>query len=88
MALAINEGANVIKEVRQVDFRPLAPPGGKGIETDEATCEFMCAFPNGDAVPAEFAFGQALATWAEFLDDACHKETADTAVERLGRVDK
>ena len=39
MTLAINDGSDVIKEMRQVDFSPLAPPSGKG-----------CFWPNGGPI--------------------------------------
>jgi hypothetical protein len=85
--LAINDGADVLEQMRHVDCSPRAPPSGQGIETDDATCEFMRALANGDAVPARFAFGKALAPWPEFLDRACQKAPAGAACERLGRVD-
>lgn len=87
VTLAINEGADVTKERRQVDCSPLAPPRGKGIKTDDAPCQFMCAFAHGDAVPAQCAFGKALAPWPAFFDRARHTESASAAFERLGRFD-
>ena len=88
LTLAIDEGGEFLKEVGQVGFGSLAPASREGIETDEATVEFMGAFANGDAIPAQFAFGPALAPRAEFLDRPCHEETAGAAFERLGRIDK
>jgi hypothetical protein len=88
LALAIHEGADVIESMGEVDFSPLAPPSGKGIETEEATGEFMGAFAHGDTVPAQVTFGKALATWAECLDCARQKEPARAAFERLGRFAK
>jgi hypothetical protein len=88
VTLAINDSSDVIEERRPVHCGPLAPPSGKGLETNEATFEFMRAFSHGAPVPAQCAFGKALATWAEFLACARHKEPAGAALERLGRVDK
>jgi hypothetical protein len=88
LTLAIDDSGDILKEVRPVDFSSLTPPRAQGIETDAATVEFMGAFANGDAIPAQFAFGPALPTGAEFLDRTGHKETAGAACERRGRVDK
>ncbi len=72
----------------QVDFGPLSTASGKGIETEEAAFELMHAFSNGDAVPAQFAFGSALTARAKGLDGAGHKEPSVTAFERRGGVDQ
>ena len=88
LTLAIDDVSEVIEQMGQVDFGSLAPASRKGIETDEATVEFVHAFSNGDAVPAQFAFGLALAAGAELFDSAGHEEPSGAAFERRGRFDK
>jgi hypothetical protein len=88
LTLAIHKSADVLEERRQVHFGPLAPPRGKRIETAEATGEFMHAFANREAIPAQFAFSPALAAGPEFFDRARHKESARAAFKHFGRVDK
>ena len=72
----------------QVDFGALAPTSRKGIETDDATFEFVHALANGDAVPTPLAFGPSLPARAEVLDRASHQEPSCTTFERRGRFDK
>jgi hypothetical protein len=67
-------------------FCSLAPTGGKGLQADKPTGEFMQAFPHGEAVPPELPLGPALAPWAEFLDGPRHKEPPRTVFEGLGRL--
>jgi hypothetical protein len=43
-----------------VGFRPFAPASGKVVEADPPAIEFVQAFANGFAVPAEFTFGTSL----------------------------
>ena len=88
LTLAIDDVSEVIEQMGQVDFGSLAPASRKGIETDEATVEFVHAFSNGDAVPAQFAFGLALAAGAELFDSAGHEKPSGAAFERRGRFDK
>ena len=52
LTLAINESSDVSEEMRQRHFGPLAPPSGKGLETNAATLECMRAFSHGAPVPA------------------------------------
>src|SRR6266849_5568764 len=67
-------------------FGQFAPPGTKRIHTDDAALDFVGAFANRLAIPAQLSFGSAGSTRAQFFDDTCHKDTAGTAFELLGGV--
>jgi hypothetical protein len=88
LTLAIDDISDVIEQMGQVDFGPLSTASGKGIETEEATFEFVHAFANGDAVPAQLTFGPSLPARAEVFHRASHKEPSGTTFERRGRFDK
>ena len=88
LALAINNGTDIVQQVRQMVFRPLAAPCGEVVLNRHAAFQLTPALAKGYAAPPEFPFRPPLATGPQFLHRTCHKDAAGTPFEGLGRVDK
>src|SRR5207244_7784162 len=58
------------------------------IQTNDAVLQFTGAFANSLAVPAQFAFGAALAARPKFGDCASDKQATGTAFQGLGSLDE
>jgi hypothetical protein len=80
-APGFDEVAYIAQEMRQALLERFAPPQVSAIETDHAALQFTHPFANGGAVPAEFAFGEALPAGTEHFDRARHEDAALTAFQ-------
>ena len=77
LALAIDEGLDVVQQVGQVFLGAFASPQAEGIDAADAAGRVRAVpLRMVHPVPAQFAFGLALATGAEQADGACHEEPA------------
>src|SRR5262249_32696735 len=65
-------------------FGALAATCGNVFQTNDAALKFTHTFANSFAVPAEFAFGTAVAARAELSHCPRHKETRSTTLQRFG----
>jgi hypothetical protein len=88
LALAIDNGGDIVEQVGEVLLGTLAAAQGHGIQTGEALVEFAPSCAEGLAVPAEFAFRAPLATAAQLLDGARHKAAARAPFKHLRRLDE
>ncbi len=88
LTLAIHDGRDIRQQVKEMDFRALAPAGGEVIDTGDAGLQFMRAFTNGPAAPAQLPLRTPLAACAQFVDGARHKQSSRAALEGVGRVDE
>jgi hypothetical protein len=76
LALPVDDGSDILQEGRQVVFGSFAAAGTTGIQTRDPALQFVDALANGLAIPAQFAFGSAGATWAQGFDRAHQKQRA------------
>ena len=88
LTLAIDNGADVWQQVREMGFHPLATACRKGIEAGEPALQFVGPFAHGHPAPPEFAFRTPLSPGPQFFDGAGHKQPSGTALECLRRLNK
>ena len=88
LTLAIDNGADIGQQVREMVFHPLAPTCSKGIEAGEPALQFVGPFANGHTAPPEFAFRAPLSPGSQFFDGAGHKQPSGTALERFRHLDE
>jgi len=87
LTLAIDNGADVEQQVREMDFHRLATARRKGLEAGEPTLQFRRPCANGHTAPPEFTFCAPLAPSPQFFAGAGHKQPSGTALEGLRRFD-
>jgi len=68
LALAIDKRLDIVQQLRQVFFGPLAPPSTDGIKTLQSAREFVHRFAEGFAIPAKLPFGEPLAPWPQGVE--------------------
>src|SRR5260370_21605847 len=84
LALAGDDVFDVDQEGGQMFLGAKPPAQREGIAAGDAGGQFMHAFANGDAVPAELSFSVALAALPQRLDGARHEQTPVHPAQALG----
>ncbi len=89
LALAVDEGADIVAQTWEALFGAPASAPGEGVEAADAAVQFVRGLADGDAAPAEFTLGAALAAGAEQTHGSGHEEAAVKAGQggrRLSQV--
>jgi hypothetical protein len=81
LALAVDQGADVVEQAGETLLNAPASPAGEGVEAANATVKFVHGLANGDAAPTEFTLSAALAAGAEDTHGASHEEAAVEATQ-------
>ena len=82
LEVVVDEVADVVQEVGQVDLDGLASPGGEVVEAGDAGVEFMQSLAHGIACPAQVD-GRLPLTEVEGLDRLGHEPSASGTVEGI-----
>jgi hypothetical protein len=85
LALAIDQGADVVHQAGEVVLDALPPPTREGIEAPDAAVELMQGLAEGDAAPTQRALGEAEVA-AEEANGTGHEEAAVEAAQRRSRL--
>ncbi len=88
LTLAVHDSADVLKEAGKALLGAEPTTHVEGIEAADTGVELVEGFAEGEAVPAQLAFGPTLASGSEEADGARHEVAAVKATEGGGRVAK
>ncbi len=88
LALPIDNRLDIGQELRQMLLGAFAAAQREGIQAGHSAVEFAQPLTDRLAIPAEGAFGEALAPGSKFLDGTGEKASAVGSFERLGSLDQ